>query len=170
MDPCKFGIHVRSSSLITNYKGFHINFKILKSVSYDYETSRCALNIDFTRQANLHWLFERSSFHHPCLPIAGVFHERFLNIILKSGRLFKEELNLFPPHRRTCDRLNFIHGGPLPLRGVVLNSSKESNWDSVFHFASLSYRDRTDDHNPDLHSEFAQNNIEILPICTCPQV
>lgn len=170
IDVTKFGIYARCDSKMGNYYGFQINFRHLKSLSFDYESYRWASCIDFSRMPSLHWLYERPSYHHPTLPLAGVLHDRSLMIILKSGRLFRDELNFFPPEKRTCDGLNFLRGGPLPLRGTVLNVSRESSWDSVYHFASLSYRNRTDDYNPDLTNEFAQNYLCYTPICQCPQL
>lgn len=153
-----------------NNYGFQVNFKGIKSISFDYESYRWESNVDLSRTSSLHWLYEKPSYHHPRLPLAGVLDDRSLRITLKSGRLFRDELNFFPPEKRTCDGLNFLRGGPLPLRGTVLNDSRESNWDSVFHFASLSYRDKTDDYNPDLTDEFAQTSLRVLPICKCPQM
>lgn len=167
----KYGVHVRAErGTLRNFNGFKVNFKSIKSISYDSEANLWN-NADYTvHHPSMHWLYERPSFHHSTLPLAGIVHRGSLQLILTSGRLFRHELQFFPPEKRTCDELNFIHGGSLPLRGKIISLSRERNWDSVYYFASPSSRDRTNDYNPNLSSEFSPSDRPHLPICTCCQL
>lgn len=166
LDPLADGIHVRSGQNWTPRNHFKVNTRAAEYLVSTHN-HRSSFNPAVPGKPCRNLLYDCSSFHHPRAPLAAVLRDGYLEILIKSSRLYKHEIEFYPPQHRTCDGFDFEYGFP-PLRGKIsANNNICRDWEAVYEGAISYGHANNSDICPPLMTEFRTMHPSNRTVCNC---